>query len=196
LDDALAQYEECLARFPVDRFALNAKANLLIQMQRYEDALTLLPEREPQSRDDWFDLHVRGMAYLRRGEYATAVSIMERGVGACPFFGSASYFQNALAVAQLRQRQFGDALRTLSNDVGEIPDVLRLHAEAEQGHMTEASEVFQRLIGSQRRRVIDLRDELSAAFLTDGRTPKARTEEWYEGIYAREFDLVSLRMAA
>ncbi len=195
LDAALAQFEETLVRFPTNRVALNAKANVLIAMKRYDEALSLLPENSPRSRQDWIDLHVRGMVHLRRGNYDTAIELFEQGVRDCRYSVSVPYFRNALAVAQLGQEKYADAVTTLGDQTGEVADVLRLHAESEQGHTEEARIAHQRLLSSQRPRVTDLRDDLAAAFLGD--KPKvARTVEWHRSIFERECELVARQMAA
>ena len=195
LDDALAQYEETLARFPTNRVALNAKAHVFTVMKRYDQALSLLSEDPPRSLADWIALHVRGMAHLRRGDYERAIELFQQGVQDCPFFFSVPYFRTALAVAQLGQRKYADAVTALRDQPGEAADVLRLHAEGEQRHTEEARNMHQRLLSSQRSRVIGLRDELAAAFLADESTV-ARTVEWYRGIHELECELVAVRIAA
>ena len=195
LDEALAQYEEAIARLPTDRFAPTAKAHVLIEMKRYDQALSLLSEDPPRSLGDWIAFHVRGMAHLRRGNYETAIELFRQGVRDCPFSASAPFFRTALAVAQLGQRKYADAVTTLENQPGEVADVLRLHAEGEQGHAEEARAANERLLRSQRPRVIGLRDDLGAAFLRDESTV-SRTVEWYRGIHERECELVAIRIAA
>ena len=196
LDDALAEYEEMETRFPTSRVVRNAKANILIEMRRYDEALLLLPERPPRARSDWIDLHVRGMAHLHRGDYEVAISVFQQGLRDCPFFASAAYFRTALAVAQLRQRKYADAVSTLADQPGDVADVLRLHAHAEQGHSEDARAAHQRLQNSRRPRVIQLRDELAAAFLVDETSAVSRTVEWYDRIHAKECELVAHRIAA
>jgi tetratricopeptide (TPR) repeat protein len=196
LDDALAQYDETIQRFPKDRVALTAKANVLIELKHFDQALSLLSEDSPSSRDDWIDLHVRGMAHLRRGDDETAVEVFERGVRDCPFSVSVAYFRNALAVTQLGQKKYAEAASTLGDQPGEIADVLRLHAEGEQGHEQQARAAHQRLLNSQRIHVIQLRDQLAAAFLMDDSAQLTRTADWYERTHEQECKLVARRIAA
>ena len=195
LDEALAQFNETLERFPIAPFAIVAKAHVLISMKRFELALLLLPGDEPNSVQDWVAMHVRGMAHLRQGDCDTAINVFKYGIQQCPFPGQLTYFRNALAVAQLGQEQYSDAVATLGNQTSEVSDILHLHAEGKQGHKEKALAAHQRLLASQRARVILLRDELARALLSDHSTA-AQTKEWNEIVLERECELVVCRVAA
>lgn len=136
------------------------------------------------------------MIHFRQGDFKTANQMFQKGVRDCPFFVSVPYFRTALAVAKLRQRKYADAVDILANQKGEVADVLRLHAEGEQGHSDKAHLAKERLNSSQRSRIIRLRDELAGGYLVGQSMPAIRTVDWCEGIYEQEYELVAFRIAA
>lgn len=196
LDDALAQYDDAMARFPTNRVAPNAKASVLTKLKMYDQALLLLADGPPTSHDDWKDLHVRGMIHLHRNEYDLASKLFDKGIRDCPFSVSVSYFRNALAITRLGQREYAKSVAALGNDEGEVTDVLRLHAEYEQGHTKRANIAHDRLRNSQRPRVTALRDRLARAFGADGSSAVIRNDDWYEVVHEQEFELVAYPIAA
>ena len=165
-------------------------------MKRFDEALALAPRRPPRTRDDWIAAHIRGMIFVHQGNYEEVVEIFSLGMRECPFASSVAYFRTALALAQLRQKEYRDAELTLADATGDVAEVLRFHVEGEQGHIEKARDTHRRLVGSRRRRIIELRDEFAAAYLSPQSSATVRTPQWHEHILDLACELITMGIAA
>jgi tetratricopeptide (TPR) repeat protein len=133
LQQAEALYRETVAQWPNNRVIKHALANLLRKTRDFTAALELLPTiEEPSSRQDFYDLHLRGMILLDAGEIPEAVELFEGGLKASRIERQRQYFHSALAIAKLKQESYDEALRELDAMGDATPEarVLRLHAAA------------------------------------------------------------------
>jgi len=149
LEESLLAYEETLAEFPTDVVARTGKAGVLVGLERWDEALSLLSEAPPVTRDDWIGFHVRGMIYLRTSRLREAIQIFERGVETCPRPADRDYFRAALALVRIQEKAYEKVEETLENVIGpslEAPvNVLRFHALGALGRTRRAAEAWERL---------------------------------------------------
>jgi len=95
-------------------------------------------------------------------------SIFTKGALQVPFFRERNYFQNALAVANIRMKNFKEALQATQLSSGAIAQVLQIHCYSELGMPDAATAVFAAMNDNLPPSVLLLRDELAAAYnITD-----------------------------
>jgi tetratricopeptide (TPR) repeat protein len=170
--EAIEAYDVLIQRNPNGLRTRNAKAAVLAIMRRHDEALALLPEGEPQTREEWVANHIRGMIYLRRGKPDLATELFERGLRQIPFAKERRYFENALAVARLKMKRFEQAIECLSDGQEPLTKVLRMHALAGLQLLTAARETFQLLESSCPPRLVPLRNELAARYKLSLKQPR------------------------
>ena len=148
LDDALSAYEAIIAEHPHDPVVRNGCAGVLLVMNRPEDALKLLPEGTPVTRDDWIAWLLRGMAMMRRADWMAAAAIFERGSREVSGY-ERDRFLSALAAMRLRQGHYDIADREIAQvqapSLQPTVNVLRLHIAGRLNRREQAIEAWRRL---------------------------------------------------
>ena len=155
------------------------KASVLAILGQYEEALALLPEEAPRTRSEWIAEHVKGMIYLRLGKLEKALDVFARGVLHNQFAKERRYFENAHAIAQIRQKDFQRALSHARSGEGIAANVLKFHSYAALGREVEARREFQNLDRDPRPAVAELSKEIAVKFgIVSGRS--CQSDEWIE----------------
>jgi hypothetical protein len=104
------------------------------------------------------------MILLRTDQIDAAVRFFEDGRKTISFAREKKYFDNALSVAQLRQKNFEKAAEALLNAGGGLSNVLRFHARAGMGDLSGARLVYGELTNNCPAQLIDLRDAIAGRF--------------------------------
>jgi len=200
LAEAERLYREAVTRFPSDVVARNGLANLLRQQRRFDEALELRPEpAQLKTRQDFINLHLRGMIFLSQGRLADAKLILERGLGQCTFEVDRRYYRNALAVLALRQSRWADVDQLVSADTSPVGKVLQFHARAGSGRADAAGELARELQAAKilpfpvRRAFEGIRDGYDVFAPSGLRNPSPEEEEQ---IFEYEFEMLSSGIAA
>ncbi|MDI9432870.1 MAG: tetratricopeptide repeat protein [Planctomycetota bacterium] len=169
LPEALAAYEEIMTKHPENVVAKTGTAGVLAAMDRWKEALALLPHADPVTEEDWIACHIRGMILLRRGEREEAAKIFEYGVAHTPRPVQRAYFQTALAVCRMRERQYKEATEILDKVTLPIfqtcANVLRLHAFGEQGDCERTARLYEALPKEPEPILRDLQSELHRRYV-------------------------------
>lgn len=165
-EDALRAYDKLIEMpwNPNKPGAQYAKAAVLVAMGRFAEGAQLLPGGEPRTREEWIAYHIRGMILLRTGKLDDAVALLERGLRDNPYADERRYFENALAVANLRLNRFPEALRFLGDDQTPLADVIRMHAFGAVRQTEDARKAYQRIEAMCPPPLILLRDALAALY--------------------------------
>ncbi|HEY6874381.1 MAG TPA: tetratricopeptide repeat protein [Geobacteraceae bacterium] len=164
--DSIEAYKRIAELNPLDKTAIYARAAIYVVLGQYSTALQLLPTEPPQTREDWFAQHIKGMIHLKSGDLDEAIRIFEDALRRVPYYNVAKYFRNALAVASLRLKRPQDvvgALDATQND--SIADVLSIHAYGESGAIKKAQEAYIRIEKGCPPFIVNLRDELAARYI-------------------------------
>ena len=169
LEEALKVYERTRTTHPQNRICRNALATLLCQLGRHTKALVLLPAFTPVSRQDWIDLHHRGVVLLRMGRWDEAEAIFASATSAKLNRVNRSYYKVSLAICRLKQQKFKEAMQQL--ELISMPsrldgpfNLLRAHALAGDGQI-EKSRVILDGMRTPRRMVAAVREELRHRFV-------------------------------
>lgn len=80
----------------------------------------LLPSTEPEYLQDWIGWHIRGIALLRSGKVAEALSTLELGAYKTVSI-QRDYFRTALAMARLWQQDWKRAKEQLNRITNTTP---------------------------------------------------------------------------
>lgn len=143
LEEALRAYDKAIAANPADPVARNGRANVLLGLDRLDEALRKLPDARPEIREDWVGYHIRGMVLLKKGETDKAQRIFEEGVRCIPLSSDREYFQAALALVHLRCREYEAAVSSLEDIQSPVyqpaATVLRFHAYSAKGQVSQAA---------------------------------------------------------
>ncbi|HEY0073523.1 MAG TPA: tetratricopeptide repeat protein [Abditibacteriaceae bacterium] len=193
LDEALTAYEQAIEDFPHDEVARRGRVGVLLALGRLDEALDSLPQHEPKTPDDWIALHMRGMILLAMRKTKEAIRVFRRGVEECPIVSSQSYFRSALAMAQLRRRNFTGAAEVLEAEQAPLlqfpVNVLRIHAYGALGQRDKAQAAYGKVLqfpsNYLTQRSEELVQELYHRFL-NGQTSK-HDDDWVDN---EEFELL------
>lgn len=193
LDNALEAYDRLIQRGAREKRLWSTKAAILVAMGRYDEAEALLPIDDPRSLNDWIALHIRGMIYLRKKSFDSALEIFSRGMQHCPWYSERQYFRSAFGLASLHRRQFGQALDALSETFVAAPlaNVLRIHVNGECGRSDDANIAFKSTQSNCPKVLVPLRNELANRYIFSLRDTE-RNDEW---IFEEECRLLLLRAA-
>jgi tetratricopeptide (TPR) repeat protein len=170
--EAIEAYDFVISRNPRKQSVRNAKAAILVILRRYEEALRLLPEGEPQTRDEWIAQHIRGMVFLKRGKHDLALRVFEKGLAKNPFAKERRYFETGLAVAKLRMNRFDQAIAHLGEDKEPLTNVLRIHAFGGLKQLDRARQAVESLERNCPPGLAPLRDELVARYKISSKPAK------------------------
>jgi tetratricopeptide (TPR) repeat protein len=130
LDQAARQYEETISRFPDDVVARNGLASLLVVGGEYSKAQKILQRDKYQSQSDWISFHILAFSFIREGQFAHGLRLLEQGLAEVPFPAQKKFFATALAAAKIKAGAYRDALNILKQEdydrFGAKPIELRL----------------------------------------------------------------------
>lgn len=167
--DALRAFDALIERRPDYAAASYGKAALLVILRRYEEAGDLLPTAHPRTRDEWIAHHIRGMIFLRQGQIEEAVDHFQFGLANNPFYRSRKYYENAMAAAQIAQRDFEAALSHARHGQNASAKILEFHSAAAVGNLKIARACYDQLITDPHPNVVTLSIEIAAQFgISDG----------------------------
>ncbi|MGI9068195.1 MAG: tetratricopeptide repeat protein [Pyrinomonadaceae bacterium] len=179
LDEALAAYDTVIAAYPDELVARNGRSCILAALRRYDEALVNLPV-EPATHQDWIGFHIRGMIMLRSEKLKDAIRIFEKGVAEDPTPVGRQYFQTTLAIALMRQEQYGKAERILRHvEAPELKpqvNVLLMHCFGEDDQSTKANEAFERISAKPWSISNELIEELHRRYVL--KQPPQRSDDW------------------
>ena len=178
LDDALSAYQAIIADTPMT----SGQKRVCWRAPSYEpteDALKLLPEGTPVTRDDWIAWLLRGMAMMRRADRMAAAAIFERGSREVSGY-ERDRFLSALAAMRLRQGHYDIADRGIAQvqapSLQPTVNVLRLHIAGRLNRREQAIEAWRRLEEAPPHAVcIELGRNCGAVMLKSGRGAIVRT---------------------
>lgn len=176
-DGAIKLYDQIIGKWPGYYSAKHAKAAILVVRGLYVEADRLLPRDTPQTYDEWIGFHVRGMMLLRQGELEAAITHFTMGSLNVPYARERRYFENALAVAYLRRREYPAAIKLIDRVAGPMGNVIQLHAYAAVGRRGEAQSAYERTQENCPAQLIELRDELAARYHLSATQPH-HDETW------------------
>lgn len=189
-EDSLDAYEDVIGRWPENIGLRHSKAAVLVILERYEEAEALLPKAKPQTIQDWIAYHVRGMILLKRKQVPAAIDLFRASVREIPFAEQRQWFQSALAVALLKQKNYAE-VPDLSLTKIPLSNVLLLHAFAASGKRIQANTLFQKVEAANSAQIIELGQEIARRYKLKADPPK-HDEEW---IFQQECQSILLEAA-
>ena len=182
LAESNAAYKQILSDHPWSLVARNGRACVLRALKRWDDALALLPVKDPQLIEDWIGYHIRGTILLRKGEWASAVRIFNEGRSSNLPQEIVDRFRMALAVASLHEPNYEIARDTLDEVVTPVAqaskEVLQLHAYGGLGERDRAAEIYATLQGQPEFGRIKEVSERIRQHYVDGETTE-QNDEWF-----------------
>jgi tetratricopeptide (TPR) repeat protein len=191
LPAALNAYELFSKKFPRSAMSRNGKASVLVAMDRYHDALSILPKNLPATQSEWVAYHIRGMIYMRSGDLKKAEPIFQLGSTECPWVSQREYFRTALASLRIQQRRYEEVAplvqKIISPSIEPIARVLIMHASSELGNTSLFKQSYKSISDLAAPVVIELRDALAKRYKKrDTSTPP---DSWF---FYRECDSILL----
>ena len=147
--EALAAYEDTIARFPDNVFGRIGRASILADLGRFEEAREALGAiaDEPRTQSDWVAHHIICTINLRRGVDTALADRMQHLVATCPYPAHRRFFETTLAMVRLKLRRTAEARSSLEALVvrpGVGPSeqaalhLMKAHAEAADGDLNAA----------------------------------------------------------
>ena len=155
-------------------------------MNRFNEALEQLPQAAPQAFEDWFALHLKGMANFKQGKLGEAITCFKYGLDHNPFLEHRKYFSSGLAMARLRQNDVNGALADLQNDQSRIANILRLDIFGRKHDEDNALRAYS-LIRPNAPRVIELTEELAIRARLKQSQAQGKSDQW---VFEREAELL------
>ena len=169
LAEALAAYDEVIRDFPGDVVARSGRAWVLTLLGRTNEALESLPVSFPVTAQDWIGFHMRGMIQLRRGDADTAIQTFQKGIELDPNPSQRDFFCTALAVAQLRKKQYqvaGEVIASIARPSLQVEvNLLNLHAFGALGDGKRAREAYELLSRRAPPQTLELANELQRRYI-------------------------------
>lgn len=115
---------------------------------------------------------IRGAIFLRRGRLDLAIKLFETSLVKIPFALERRYFENALAVAKLRMKEFDQAIVHLRKRTEPLSTVLRMHALGALEKLDQAREALNEVQSVCPKNLIPLKNELAARYKLSSSAPK------------------------
>ena len=177
-EEALAAYEAIIKDFPGDVVARNGKASLLLSQGRYKEALPLAKGEPQRTEDEWTNLHIRGMIFLRSGHIEKAADVFESGSQKNPWAASRAYFKSALAMVRMGQDKAVEAAELIADDRSPIGFLVRAHALAEMGRVDDARDTLRNVEGTPIAKVAEVCKALDQRYFSQEPSPGEEFDEW------------------
>jgi len=169
LGEALDAYDEAIRDFPAEVVARNGRAWVLALLGRTHEALESLPVSFPVTAQDWIGFHMRGMIQLRRGDADTAIQTFQKGIELDANPSQRDFFCSALAVAQLRKKQYQMAREVIASiarpSLQVEVNLLNLHAFGALGDQNRAREAYELLSRRAPPQTLELAGELQRRYI-------------------------------
>jgi tetratricopeptide (TPR) repeat protein len=96
---ANSEFSELLAATPNDAQAISGKAEALVCLQKYDDAISQY-SRAIQLDPKWFDYLGRGVAYKAKGDQTQAIQNFEAGIAIAPAIPALYVYRGAVLSAR------------------------------------------------------------------------------------------------
>ena len=164
LELAKRAYEDVIRRVDSVRYVRFGLASVLVAQSDYAAALALLPDKLPASKSEWVAFHIRGMTFLRSGDFSKAREVLEWGVEECPWGEQREYFATALATCRIREGRCQEAISLVEqvSTVSVFPTSLAIgmHAYAELGDDQGFRRAYDAIPVTASPVVLSLRDSL------------------------------------
>ena len=206
VEEAKSALRHILMRFPHDRVVKNALACLLVEMQNLTEARSLIEVAAPRTEQDWRDYHVIAMSFLTENKYSEAAQRLRLGIETAPFPAVSQVFRNGLAVMELNQRHYKEAIDLIvaaSDNVIRFQSpataVLEAHARAALGEIDRAQEVLDRAEQARQPAVVSLSDFLRRRYRLGAYEKRALAEaeaDQLDRAIAEQELALALRVAA
>ena len=137
---------------------------------------------------------------MKKGEIKEAIPLLENGLQMCPFAKTKAYFQNSLAIARFKEKDFKGAISSLPSNTDPITNILNLHGwgEIAKNEKREISKIQIAQIAHENLKsncppyLTPLVEELELRYFNGGQKA-ARTDEW---IFEQECNSGVLSLAA
>ncbi len=150
--DALLEYNAAQLLFPNNQVLLNAKACLLITLERFQEARELLPVDTLTTAYSQRHNHVLAMSYFYEGDFETAEALLREGIDEA-LGNSKAVFERSLAVLLIKQHKAEEILQLWQkgSHVIRFPveKVIYAHALAECQQLETAKTELQQLENSK-----------------------------------------------
>jgi tetratricopeptide (TPR) repeat protein len=138
-----------MAAHPESVVAKTGRACVLAAMERWEEALELLPEKDVVTEQEWIGYHIRGMVLMGMGDLDGAIAIFEEGVRNNPRPADKDYFRTALAIARLGKHEdklASGVLEEVSTPrLQTVSAILKMHAFGRQKDRARTAEIYETL---------------------------------------------------
>lgn len=165
---AKSTYQEVIEKVNSNHQVRVGLASVFVALSDYEAALDLLPRELPATKGEWVAYHVRGMTFLRRGDFSRARNMLEWGVDECPWAEQREYFATALATCRIREGRCQEAIGLVEHvsSVSIYPASLAIgmHAYAELGDDKNFQKAYDAIPPAASPVVLSLRDSISARY--------------------------------
>ena len=188
--EAISVYRETVARFPQNEVCRSGLAVMLAEDSKFDEALELLPVESPKTHQELIGWHIRGMVYLQRKDMAAAVATFKIGLERSRQERDKSYHRNALASAYLRTGQHREAVELLEGASDELSDLFRAHALGELEDRELVKQALDRLRGTTRPEVRELRNEFEEVYVQNDPQGRRSSADWLDHVFQREFELL------
>lgn len=186
-----AAYANTRNQHSEDLITRNGYASVLSMLGEYQSALELLPSTEPEYLQDWIGWHIRGIALLRSGKVAEALSTLELGAYKTVSI-QRDYFRTALAMARLWQQDWKRAKEQLNRITNTTPiieqasNIIWLHIHAVDNNQDGVEQSFINLAKNKSSiQLIELTEELRLRYLE-----KKKGQHNNQWLREREIDIL------
>lgn len=170
-DEALAVYQETMTRFSSNRIVRTGYASVLMLMNRFSDVRALLSETPLSSKDDWIDYHIIAMSFLKSGNIDEAIRRFAHGLENNPWLTNKNHFATALALANIKKKQYAEVLEALPTNVIGLDIFQRQtrlaligHSQAALGRKEEAVQTLAELEQAVNPRIINLKEAIARRY--------------------------------
>ncbi|MDA1160593.1 MAG: tetratricopeptide repeat protein, partial [Planctomycetota bacterium] len=188
--EAIRVYRETVTRFPQDEVCRCGLAVMLAEDSKFDEALELLPVESPKTHQELIGWHIRGMVYLQKKDTAAAVATFKIGLERSRKERDRTYYRNSLASAYLRTGQHREAVDLLEGASDELSDLFRAHALGELEDRDLVKQALDRLRGTTKPEVQELRNEFEEVYVRDDPQSKRLSTDWLDRVFQREFELL------
>ena len=193
LGRAKGVYEDVVKQVNSVRYVRFGLASVLVAQSDYTAALALLPDKLPATKSEWVAYHIRGMTFLRSGDFSNARQVLEWGMNECPWGEQREYFATALATCRIREGRYTEAIGLVENvssvSVSPTSRAIGMHAYAGLGDDQGFHRAYDAIPVTASPIVLNLRDSLVDLYKSK-KDIQIKTEQ----IFAAECD--SLLLAA
>lgn len=179
LPQALAMYQKIEEMDRHNSITRNGKAAVLLAMHLPQEALALLPAGSPRTKEDWYSVHIRAMAFIATSDHDRALKMYSSAVRECPFVSLQRFFSRGIALASIRLHNFKKAEMALAGCSDAVAAVMRMHAYAGLHSMPGIKQSYESIRYDCPENVAPLRDALARVYNLGSPSGK-QTWQWIE----------------